>query len=892
MISNIFANCPKCGKEIKKDADSCSNCSIQIDSSFITLKKDSYAEALGNLALKNEIITPDQFKSVYDEYKNQNEQKKQIEDILLEKNLISLPNISKLIAATLRSIDKEFCSIAVNKNFITNEEAKAALKEQNMLYKQGTLKSISDILLEKNKLNKEQVDEIFSKESQEKKEAQGSKHEYKPLKQIWKEEDQKSQEQNIKTSLPGKSLKLGRLAVKHNFLTQDNFDKAVQDWSALISTGKTDKNFQTFLVDNNFLDRKKFTILNIHYEYNNLKELDIMFCKLAIMYKFIPQTDADEALKTQNNIFKEKHKLISIPEILSKQGKITGKQVYRILREQKRNELAKKFYEKLELEEQKPPEKKERKVEVDRTSTPSETSQEIRIEISEDALKAFLYPVADNTEVLSIKLSAREKGIVYGLINDDVIKTFIEEGSKTPLTIANGKPATQPVNAEIKCHFSEDYLNVGSIDEKGNIDFKSRGEVPFVESGQLLAEKIPMKQGFNGVDVFGNEIFVEDPFDISIEAGPGTRIDDSGFKVYATEKGKPHIALNGKISVYNIHEINGDVDFHTGHIDFNGNIKIKGSIKPGFRVKGNDIEVEEVEGGEIVSKGFVNIKGGISGGKIYAEHGLQAKYVAQGDITAFGDVSIEKEILESEIRASGLVTTTAGKIISSKIYAKGGVEAKQVGTDVSDPASIEIGSSGYLEKLIEPLQEKIEKFEKDLEFYNQEKEKLEFDHKKTHQDIAEKAQIQDKANQAISKLNEHYDLVAVKGSSKTLEEIRKKIEGLEVKVKEYDKMMDDLFNSQDDYLDKITENNKTIEQLITKKESLIKEIENLVNFDQNIEPSPVLVVHGTIERGTKVKGINSIWKVHETKKNIKSSEVLTRDQNGNEVYIIRTEKRN
>jgi hypothetical protein len=74
------------------------------------------------------------------------------------------------------------------------------------------------------------------------------------------------------------------------------------------------------------------------------------------------------------------------------------------------------------------------------------------------------------------------------------------------------------------------------------------------------------------------------------------------------------------------------------------------------------------------------------------------------------------------------------------------------------------------------------------------------------------------------------------------------------------------------------------------KEEVTAQIESVKNYDNAIEPSAVMTVRGTIEKGTKVLGPNSMWKVHETSKNIKASEMVTKDQDGNPVYLIKTDK--
>ncbi|MGM0419279.1 MAG: hypothetical protein ACQEQS_11210, partial [Thermodesulfobacteriota bacterium] len=149
MINNFFTKCPNCGESIDKDSSECKSCKVSIASSFGS-DKSSYAKLLGKLAVQNKMISEQNFELVYAEYLNllNTEFPEKIEDLLISKNLISAEKMTKLIATTLRSIDKRFCSDAVKKEIITQEQAKKTLELQNQLYQKKVLKSAADILKE------------------------------------------------------------------------------------------------------------------------------------------------------------------------------------------------------------------------------------------------------------------------------------------------------------------------------------------------------------------------------------------------------------------------------------------------------------------------------------------------------------------------------------------------------------------------------------------------------------------------------------------------------------------------------------------------------------------------------------------------------------------------
>ncbi|PID78023.1 MAG: hypothetical protein CSB21_02730 [Deltaproteobacteria bacterium] len=869
MFNNFFTKCPECSYSIKKDSKNCENCDIKINSSFGS-SENFYVNLLGELACKNKMLSHDDFKKIYNEYLSlkQVQHSETIEDMLISSGKISLENMARLIAATLRTMDRKFCEEAVKMNFITEEQAKNALMEQSCLYREKILKSAADLLKEKNLLTDIQIENLLRKQD------------------IQEMTADKNNEK--RKSAPARNLKIARLAVQYNYLTDKEMEKEIQKWSGLSVSKNFKKDFLQYLLENKILTKKEITILSLHYEYNNLKKLDVMFGKLAVFYKFISQENIEHALNIQKEIFKKKLRLISLPEILSKKKLLADNQIYKILKEQKRENLAGIFYKKLDINKEKLQENPEQKTRPDKDE--SKEKSQIKIEISEDLMEALLYPPLEETDIFEIKDVLKKKGIVYGVIDDNIILSYLKKKSEQPVAIAKGTPAVEPVNAQIKCHFAENYLNVGTINEDGDIDFMDRGEVPSVERDELIAEKIPLKYGKPGMDILGNEIPVEIPLDINIGAGKGARLDESCSKVYSEEPGQPHISINGDISVLNVHEVKGDVDFHTGHINFNGNIIILGTIKSGFKVTGNDIIVDEVIEGIIEAKGHVEVKKGIFGGKISSEQGIKAKFINNSHINSFGDISVEKEIIDSVVKTSGVASVSSGKIISSMISAKSGVEVKQIDTEVSEPSTIEIGSSAYLDAFLEPYETEIEKTKKNLEDFKKNMTNLQERDRVLHLEIAEKAQIHDKSEQALKKLIEHKSLIQGTRSLQPMDQINEKIESLEIKIKDFGISMEKLFDEQDKIQGEISTTKLYIKKSIEKKEELKSQIETIKNYDQAIKPSPVLIVKGTIEKGAKINGPDSKLEVSEKTKNIKFHEIHSQDADGNPIHIIKADK--
>src|SRR5690606_11485656 len=112
----------------------------------------------------------------------------------------------------------------------------------------------------------------------------------------------------------------------------------------------------------------------------------------------------------------------------------------------------------------------------------------------------------------------------------------------------------------------------------------------------------------------------------------------------------------GKINVFPVYEVNGDVDYKVGNIDFNGTVVVRGSVLPGFRIRSNgDIRIiGTVEGAFLEAGGSIEVTEGVVGqnkGKLYAGRNVKCSFVQDAMITAGEDVLVAQSIMHSHIKA-------------------------------------------------------------------------------------------------------------------------------------------------------------------------------------------------------------------------------------------------
>ena len=180
----------------------------------------------------------------------------------------------------------------------------------------------------------------------------------------------------------------------------------------------------------------------------------------------------------------------------------------------------------------------------------------------------------------------------------------------------------------------------------------------------------------------------------SPKPGKNTQIEEG--IVVALCDGK-FVASENSFWVSEVLEIQGDVDYSTGHIDFPGDVLIHGQIKQGFKVKaGGSLTCSKlIDVTEIACGGDLETGQGILGrmqGTVKVGGSVRAKFIENCYVEAGGDVFVSTGCLNSVINTLGAVSTgPKGVIIGGKLYAQKGVTAFQIGNSTGVHTEIHCG---------------------------------------------------------------------------------------------------------------------------------------------------------------------------------------------------------
>jgi uncharacterized protein (DUF342 family) len=325
-----------------------------------------------------------------------------------------------------------------------------------------------------------------------------------------------------------------------------------------------------------------------------------------------------------------------------------------------------------------------------------------KVQISANAMEATLaieppvgegkWPTRDQTlKVLHIE------GVNYGIL-DNVVDDVIKFKLTKPTTVAKGKPPVHGRDAEIRMLFECGVFRKASIeDEFGRIDYRQLQTVQNVTSGQVIAEKAPATPGENGFDVRGREIPANPGRDKTLKLGKNVAWSADGLTLIATAGGEP-VLVSGRVSIHQVHELKGDVNFDTGNINFSGNIVIHGNIETGFNVEAEgDVTIYgNVDSGNIKAGGNLFIQGGISGmdkSEIFCGGDFSAKYIEHATVVCEGSLTVRESIMYCQVNADSKIIVEGGKglLVGGVIRSGEEISAKTIGSRLGTVTEVEVG---------------------------------------------------------------------------------------------------------------------------------------------------------------------------------------------------------
>jgi uncharacterized protein (DUF342 family) len=570
------------------------------------------------------------------------------------------------------------------------------------------------------------------------------------------------------------------------------------------------------------------------------------FGEIAVSMNMVPQEKLDRALVIQKMIFSRTRVHMSIGKVLKEMGLLTQAQIDSVLETQRYISMDQ-------------PEDFDCRIPASGGLETSKPLTGLKLIISEDKLGAFLCPSDVQPEGLSleaVKDFIGGQGVDHGLVEDEVLSGYI---SQTPLPgepfqIAAGTPPTPGRPPEVIYHFDTDPLRIGTLKADGSMDWKNRGEIPQVNAGDLLVEKTPGEPGLPGKGVCGQVLPPPRIRDPRLKCGKGAQRSEDGMRILAKVDGMPKLSADGKIFVFGMLNIEGDIGIETGNVEFEGYIEAEGLVTAGYTVKAKGLRTAGIQDAVIEVTEDLVCDGGIYGSTIKIGGNMKASHIHNCKIEILGDLVAHKEIFDSTVEVGGRCMIVGGKIITSEIDAKKGIEAMEIGSAGSNPCKLVVGFDRRFERDMAASQAELEEL-------NNQKTQVEAALPELEAKLADArarvSKVADERQSYLTQKQQFEEQLRGEGPNPVEgEEEKLMLQEMIAELDEKDKQMNDRLADMDKEPEQIQikivtiENSfKSLEQLISDGQEKIALLEESANLDPGI---PVIRVEGTLYGKTRI----------------------------------------
>lgn len=671
---------------------------------------------------------------------------------------------------------------------------------------------------------------------------------------------------------------LGRLALSYGFIGEEDLKAALAFREAQTREG-VQPPLASVLLTRRLVTPHQMDLLEAAQKFLEARQLDKRFGRLAVTRGFTSSEAVASALAEQAREFNLSRCSRPLGDLLLAAGALTGQQRDLILAEQQR--LANGTPDLMEV----------RGVSTHRASA-ADLPPGAQLTVAPNGLSAHLSLGAEGAQAVSletVKTLLAESGVAAGVAADEVIAAFLAKpvSAGACLEVAAGRPPAAGRDAEVRFFFETDFRRVGAVTPQGTMDFRDRGEIPHVKSGELIAEKFPAAPGIAGEDVTGRPIAAPQGRDVRLRCGRGVRRADNGRRFYALIDGQPHVTVAGKLMVASVLTIPGDVDLKVGHVDFDGIIRVAGAICEGFNVTGAGLNAMEIRGANVRISGDVTVAGGIIGTRIIVQGDLKARHIKNSTVSVFGNVLVEKEIIDSAIETSGACKVLEGAMVASQISARYGIEAVDVGTDASRPCTLRAGSEEHIQREIGGLRNAIARARENLDSLRAQEAALAPAYQENHRQIAELAQIQDRAMLTQRELAEELGRLRSDRDALAVDAKEREIADLKGRAGRAEAALGALFEQQE----QIETRRGALQTAICAAEAEIQDFcderEAILSWSRKRPGVALVVVGGQIFAGTRIYGVHASAVLKADYRHVQIREIKRIDPQAGERWELR-----
>ena len=276
----------------------------------------------------------------------------------------------------------------------------------------------------------------------------------------------------------------------------------------------------------------------------------------------------------------------------------------------------------------------------------------LQIELTKDESAVFLNIVPPTVEEVPlaeerIYAALKEKDIYQGILDENIKKMISEKIYFEPTMVACGRI---PVNG--KDGYAEVLILPESDRPPIGTQFNLR-EIPMlqeVKAGDELIKMFAATAGEDGFTITGKVIGASAGKEYKIFPGRNTRFNEERTHIIATHDGAL-CQLGDYLSVEEVKVVD-KVDASTGHVRFDGVIKVRGNISDRYSVEGVRIDVAGTVGkSRLRSIGDIRVAQGIMGSMVQAGGSVIAQTITDAQINAAENVIVYDYVINSKVNA-------------------------------------------------------------------------------------------------------------------------------------------------------------------------------------------------------------------------------------------------
>lgn len=361
---------------------------------------------------------------------------------------------------------------------------------------------------------------------------------------------------------------------------------------------------------------------------------------------------------------------------------------------------------------------------------PPDLDAKVLVYISQSGLSAWLmaYPPSGEGKELdrdAIDDALGSARVCYG-VDEDFLDALPEKPNRYfhLFQCACGKPPVHGKDGQVVELFPRTVDRRPAMDENNRADYKSLNLFHNVEKGEVICRIIHPTQGAAGRTVQDSEISARDGKEATVPKGRNTLLTEDGGALIAKISGQ--VEFSGRsFQVKPLLEVDGNVDFSTGNINFVGDVHIHGDVCSGFTVRAmGNINIDGVaEACTIEAGGDLVIAGGAQGDNqavIRAQKNIFAKYLENCCVCVKGSLQSDC-IISCEVYCDDSVEVRSGRmtVIGGSIRAAHEVSAGVIGSRAESRTEIILGGlpcgqfdEGVLVRDIAELEKEYERTER------------------------------------------------------------------------------------------------------------------------------------------------------------------------------------